>query len=94
MRIVSVNVTYARTFNLGDYNSARFEVALAAELEYDDIDGLPDPEDEQEALAKLWQLAKETVKAQALPVLRKREDEVAAIRSSLPPEVRANIKEA
>lgn len=83
MRIVSVNVTYARTFNLGDYNSARFEVALSAELELAENAEEGD-EDERAALEQLWQLAKDSVKAQALPVIKKREDEVAAIRASLP----------
>lgn len=92
MRITTINVTYARTFNLGDYNSARFEVALSAELELAENAEEGD-EDERAALEQLWQLAKDAVKAQALPVLRKREDEVAAIRSSLPPEVRSSIKE-
>lgn len=92
MRITTINVTYARTFNLGDYNSARFECALSAELELAENAEEGD-EDERAALEQLWQLAKDSVKAQALPVLRKREDEVAAIRSSLPAEVRSAIKE-
>lgn len=92
MRITTINVTYARTFNLGDYNSARFEVALSAELEQAE-NGEEGDEDEQAALEQLWHLAKDSVKAQALPVIKKREDEVAAIRNSLPPEVRTAIKE-
>lgn len=85
MRITAINVTYARTFNLGDYNSARFECALSAELDAGDA---PDAVE-----AALWQLAKDSVKAQALPVIKKREADVAAIRDSLPPEVQATIKE-
>ena len=92
MRITTINVTYARTFNLGDYNSARFEVALSAELEQAE-NGEEGDEDEQAALEQLWHLAKDSVKAQALPVLKRREHEVAAIRDSLPPEVQAAIKE-
>lgn len=76
MQLRTISVTYARTFNLGDYNSARFEVAVAAEL---------DPGDEPAAVeAELWRLAKESVKAQAMPVLKKRQDEISAIRGSLP----------
>lgn len=80
MKVTTVSITYARTFNLGDYNSARFEVALSAELEYDGEHS----DDVQEAQAELWALAKDSIKAQAMPVLKKREDEVAAIRASLP----------
>lgn len=76
MQIQTVSVTYARTFNLGDYNSARFEVSVAAELGADD--------DPATCEAELWRLAKESVKAQAMPVLKKRQDEIQAIRGSLP----------
>ena len=76
MRVTTINVAYSRTFNLGDYNSAKFECALSAEMEED--------EDEAAALAALWEVAKATVKAQALPVVRKRNDEVEAIRASVP----------
>jgi len=76
MRVASVSVTYARTFNLGDYNSARFEVAIAADLDDDD--------DPATVEAELWQLAKASLKAQALPVLRKRDDEIAKIKASVP----------
>ena len=76
MRLFEIRVNYARTFNLGDYNSARFEVALAAEIEEDD--------DPAEVEAELWRMAKESLKAQALPVVRKRADEVAKIRASVP----------
>lgn len=76
MQIKTLSVTYARTFNLGDYNSARFEVAVAAEFE---------PGDELAAVeAELWRVAKESLKAQALPVIRKRQEEIGAIRASLP----------
>lgn len=79
MKVVAISVTYARTFNLGDYNSMRLECAISAELSEDDsLDAA------QEAL---WLVAKDSVKAQAMPVLRKREDEIAAIRASLPPDV-------
>lgn len=78
MNVTTISVTYARTFNLGDYNSMRLEAAVSAELEVGD-----DPE---QAQAALWAIAKDSVKAQAMPVLKKRDDEIAAIRSSLPPE--------
>ena len=76
MRVTEVRVTYARTFNLGDYNSAKFEVSLAAQPD--------DDEDPADVEAELWQTAKSSLKAQALPVLRKRADDVAAIKASVP----------
>jgi hypothetical protein len=76
MRVTTIQVTYARTFNLGDYNSARFEVAVAADLD--------DDEDPAVVQAELWQTAKASLKAQALPVLRKRAEDVAAIKASVP----------
>ena len=79
MKVTTISVTYARTFNLGDYNSMRLETAVSADLDESD--------DPAQAQAALWAIAKDSVKAQAMPVLRKREDEIAAIRASLPPEV-------
>ena len=76
MRITTVSVGYARTFNLGDYNSAKFEVAFSAELE--------EGEDATEAHAQLWALARDAMKAQSLPVVAKRNAEVEKIRASVP----------
>jgi hypothetical protein len=76
MRPAIVKVIYARTFNLGDYNSARFEVALEAELD--------DDEDFETAQAELWDIAKASVKAQALPIVKRRNDEVEKIKASVP----------
>jgi hypothetical protein len=67
VHIKTITVTYSRTFNLGNYNSARFEVTLGAELEEGD--------DPAEAEAQLWAQAKEGIKAQALPVVRPRDEE-------------------
>lgn len=77
MQIKTLSVTYARTFNLKDYNSARFEVQVGAELD--------EGEDVAAVEAELWRIAKESVKGQALPVLKKRDEDIAAIRESLPP---------
>lgn len=75
MRVKEISVTYARTFNLGNYENARFETTITADVE---------EEGAHAATAALWQLAKDTIKAQALPVIKKREEDVAAIRASLP----------
>jgi hypothetical protein len=77
MRVVTITATYARTFNLGEYNSMRLEASLSADLDDDD--------DPAAAHAELFDLAKATVKAQAAPVLERRKKEIAAIRDSLPP---------
>ena len=76
MRVVTVSVGYTRTFNLGDYNSAKFEVAFSAELD--------EGEDPQQAHAALWALAREAMRAQSLPVVAKRNAEVEKIRASVP----------
>ena len=76
MRVTSISVGYTRTFNLGDYNSAKFEVALSAELD--------DDEDPQEAHAELWAMARDAMKAQSLPVVAKRNAEIEKIRASVP----------
>ena len=76
MRVRTIQVGYARTFNLGDYNSAKFECSLAAELD--------DDEDPEQELEELWKTAKATVKAQALPVVKRRNDDVEKIRASVP----------
>lgn len=62
MQITSVSVAYKRTFNLGDYNSATLGIEVRADLEEGD--------DEDGCLAELWAIAKEQVKAQAMPLLR------------------------
>lgn len=67
MQIKTITVAYSRTFNLGNYNSARFEVTLGAEIEEGD--------DPVEAEAQLWAQAKESLKAQAMPVVRPRDEE-------------------
>jgi hypothetical protein len=76
MRVLTVSVGYARTFNLGDYNSAKFEVAFSAEVD--------EGEDATEAHAALWAMARDAMRAQSLPVVAKRNAEVEKIRASVP----------
>lgn len=76
MKVTTVQVLYSRTFNLGSYNSAKFECGLAAEIE--------EGEDGAAVAALLYDVAKATVRAQAMPVLQKRQAEVDAIKSSVP----------
>jgi hypothetical protein len=62
MKIKTISVTYSRTFNLGNYNSAKFEYQIAAELE--------DGDDVQEVERDLWLAAKDNIKEAALPVIK------------------------
>lgn len=65
MQITTITVTYGRKVNLGDYNSLNLEVTLGAGLE---------PEEEYEpALSRLWEIARESVKEQAVRATKKRE---------------------
>lgn len=67
VNIRTMTVTYSRTFNLGNYNSARLEIAIGADL---------DPEDNAiEVEALLWQQAKMSLKEQAMPLLRRNDEE-------------------
>lgn len=83
MNIKTVSVTYGRKFNLGDYNSANVEISIWAELEEGDS--------EAEATAALWEMAKNNVKAQALPLVQKNEARVTDIYLGLPVELRQAI---
>jgi len=68
MRIKTVSVTYGRKCNLGEYNSATVECSMWADLDVeDDLDA---------AMRGLWDMAKENVKAQCLPLVNKGKAEV------------------
>jgi hypothetical protein len=61
MQPTSVGITYTRKFNLGRYESLELGINLYAKV---------DPDEDLEAVAELlWQQAKASVKAQAVPVL-------------------------
>lgn len=86
MNLKTVSVTYGRKFNLGDYNSATVDCTLWADL---------DPEeDEAAAMTALWEMAKNNVKAQALPLLQKQMASVENIFMGLPLQVQQTIQEA
>lgn len=69
MIIKTISITYNRKFNLGDYNSAEIGCSLWADLDIEDV--------VQNAFSELFDLAKTTVKEQALPIV-KRDRQVAA----------------
>ena len=76
MQLKTVSVTYGRKFNLGDYNSATIDCSLWAELE--------EGEDEAAAMTALWEMAKNNVKAQAIPLVTKQTANVEQIFMGLP----------
>ncbi len=80
MSIKSITVKYGRRQNLGNYNSADFEVILSAEVETIPLDGLTPEEATTAAMlnaqrfetasAALWELARNQVKENILRLLR------------------------
>ena len=85
MKLKTVSVTYGRKFNLGDYNSATVDCTLWADLD--------DGEDEAQAMEALWTMAKNNVKAQAIPLVTKQTASVETIFMGLPVQVRNELKE-
>ena len=80
----TVSVTYERKFNLGNYESANIGITIWANLEPD--------EDLSASMASLWQMAKDNVKAQALPLVARQQAEVEKIFLGLPTEVQETIE--
>jgi len=80
VKIDKVSVTYGRKFNLGDYNSANIAVTIWADVD----DGV----DLDDTMNRLWQMAKDNVKAQALPLVGNHEAQVEQIFMGLPVELR------
>lgn len=86
MQLKTVSVTYGRKFNLGDYNSATIDCTLWADLE--------EGESEADAMNALWEMAKNNVKAQALPLVQKQTVNVENIFMGLPVQVREQLQES
>lgn len=78
--VKTVSVTYGRKFNLGDYNSATVDCTLWADVS--------DDQDLDAAMTALWAMAKENVKAQALPLVSKSKAQVEQVFMGLPLELR------
>ena len=63
MRTKNISVTYGRKFNLGNYESLELSIQFYAQVDEDE-----DPE----AVAQfLWMQARDSVKSQAEPILKK-----------------------
>lgn len=65
LKITSVGVTYGRKQNLGDYSSANIEVTVWADVSGEDDATL------DLTMRALWAMAKENVKSQLLPLVKK-----------------------
>lgn len=63
MNVKTVSVNYGRKVNLGDYNSANVECTIWADVTEED--------DLNQSMKALWNMAKENVKAQILPLTSK-----------------------
>lgn len=83
MKIKTVSVTYGRKFNLGDYNSATIDCTMWADLDEGDNEGT--------VMTALWAMAKNNVKAQAIPILKQQAEQAEAILLGLPPELQEKI---
>ena len=81
--VKTVSVTYERKFNLGDYNSATIGITVWADVDED--------ENLHDAMTALWSMAKENVKAEAMPLLQKNKARVEEVFLGLPIEVQEAI---
>lgn len=62
MQVTTVDVEYKRKFNTGNYESLELSISLYSKV---------DPDEDSEGVAQLlWEQAKQSVKEQALPVLK------------------------
>ena len=83
MKLKTISVTYGRKINLGDFNNANIEINLSAELDEGD--------DEAQAASDLWEMAKNNVKAQALPLMGKATAKVENIFMGLPVKIQESL---
>ncbi|MGL5922154.1 hypothetical protein [Chroococcidiopsis sp.] len=68
MRTKNISVTYGRKFNLGNYESLELSIQMFTQVDEDE-----DPE----AVAQfLWMQARDSVKLQAEPILKKAKNRV------------------
>ncbi len=83
MQITKVTVGFGSTINLGNYNSARFDVQLEAELD--------EGEDVEQAVQQLHQQARDNVRRQALPIIRRNSERLEDIFRHLPEYLQQDI---
>jgi len=80
----NVSVTYGRKFNLGEFQSAHIEISIWAEVDEED--------DLNEAMGQLWSMAKENVRAQALPLIAKQRAKVKEVFLGLPVQLQEEVR--
>jgi hypothetical protein len=83
MKITKVTVGFGSTVNLGNFNSARFDVQLEAELE--------PGEDADTIINDLHLAARGHVQAQALPIVRKNQLRLEEVIRHLPDELQEQV---
>lgn len=84
--VKAISVTYGRKLNLGDYNQAHLEITLEAEL----VPG----ESLENATADLWRDAKESVKQQAMPLIKQQQARAETAFAGLPADVQNKVSGA
>ncbi len=83
MQITKITVAFGSTVNLGNYNSARFDVALEAQLEAGD--------DPLLVAQQLHEQAREEARRQALPVIRRNNVQLEEVVRHLPEALQQQI---
>jgi len=83
MNITTINVTYGRKFNLGNYEQLHIELTASAELDEDDSTA--------DCETQLFDHIKQQVKRQSLPVIAHSKTEVAQAFLALPEEQQNEI---
>ena len=84
--VKTISVTYDRKFNLSDFNSLHLSYTVWADVSED--------QDLHEANNGLWEMARENVRAQALPVVQKQVATAKEVFLGLPVELRLAMKAA
>jgi len=89
MKVTNLTVKYRRTINLGNYENAMLEAGMTTTLD--------DADNPAEAQLKLWRMTRNSLRAQALPILvarrRARTEEIAAQLGRLPKDLRDKASE-
>jgi len=84
MEVANLTVKYRRTINLGNYENAMLEASMTASLD--------DADDPAETQIKLFRMARNSIRTQALPILaarrKARTQEIAAQLGRLPKDLR------
>lgn len=85
--IKTVSVTYGRKLNLGEYNSANIDCTLWADVSDDE-------QDLDAVMRGLWEMAKNNVKTQLVPLSAKHAAQAKELYMGLPLELRKATKAA